>query len=231
MDVEAVSLFTALLSLVALAGAAGLVVVGVVSWRSGGTRLVRLRADLAAASLWLAFAVALSSMLGSLYMSEVAKFTPCVLCWYQRIAMYPLALLLGIAAVRRDRSIRVYGMALAGVGAVISTYHTWLQAFPSSGSSFCTVEAPCTQRHVWELGFVSIPFMALAGFLAILALLGIGLGNRGLPGNDGIDDDVEEADTGATDESRDVVPPSPTPDTAGRPVAGVGAATDQERTS
>src|SRR5690606_37268060 len=115
-------------------------------------------------------------------------------------------------AVRRDRSIRVYGMALAGVGAVISTYHTWLQAFPTSSSSFCTVEAPCTQRHVWELGFVSIPFMALAGFLAILALLGIGLGNRTPPGNDGSADDVEEADDGSTDEPGDLVPTSSSPD-------------------
>lgn len=226
MDVEAVSLFTALLSLVALAGAVALVVIGVVSWRSGGTRLVRLRADLAAASLWLAFAVALTAMLGSLYMSEIAKFTPCVLCWYQRIAMYPLALLLGIAAVRRDRSIRVYGMALAGVGAVISTYHTWLQAFPSSSSSFCTVEAPCTQRHVWELGFVSIPFMALAGFLAILALLGIGLGNQPPAGNDRDDGDVVEADTDAAE--RRAAPPSPS--SSRRPVA-VGVPADQERTS
>lgn len=138
----------------------------------------------------LAWVQALIATCGSLYFSEVMKLTPCVLCWYQRIAMYPLVLLLGLAAARRDRGIRVYGLALAAIGAGIATYHTWLQAFPSSTSSFCTVDAPCTERHVWELGFVSIPFMALAGFLLIIALLWVGLGNRGARGNDLDLDDV-----------------------------------------
>jgi len=169
---------------VALAGVAALAVIGLVSWRSDGSRLVGLRDDLSRVALWLAFAVALTCTLGSLYFSEIAKFTPCKLCWYQRIAMYPLVLLLGIAAARRDRGIRVYVLAQAAIGAGIAAYHSWLQAFPSSSSSFCTVDAPCTERHVWELGFVSIPFMSLAGFLLIIALVWVGLGNRGSVGND-----------------------------------------------
>lgn len=208
MDVETASLFFALLSLVALAGVVALAAIGLVSWRSGGTRLVGLRDDLGRVALWLAFAVALTCTLGSLYFSEIAKFTPCKLCWYQRIAMYPLVLLLGLAAARRDRGIRVYGLALAAIGAGIATYHTWLQAFPSSTSSFCTVEAPCTERHVWELGFVSIPFMALAGFLLIIALLWVGLGNRGAGGNDLDLDDVMIDDERAAEALVGAPPPA-----------------------
>ncbi|MFN8038495.1 MAG: disulfide oxidoreductase [Acidimicrobiales bacterium] len=211
MDVETASLFFALLSLVALAGVVGLAVIGLVSWRSGGTRLVGLRDDLGRVALWLAAAVALTCTLGSLYFSEIAKFTPCKLCWYQRIAMYPLVLLLGIAAVRRDRGIRVYGLALAAIGACVSTYHTWLQAFPTSSSSFCTVDAPCTERHVWELGFVSIPFMALAGFLLIIALLWVGLGNRGAVGNDLDPDDVMNDETSDDEPPADALVGAPAP--------------------
>ncbi|MEZ5142610.1 MAG: disulfide oxidoreductase [Acidimicrobiales bacterium] len=198
METETVSLFFALLSLLALAAAAVLGVVGLVSWRSGGTRGAGLRADVGSVALWLGFAVALTATLGSLYYSEIAKFTPCKLCWYQRIAMYPLVLLLGIAAVRRDRGIRVYALAQAGVGAAIAAYHTYLQAFPDSSSSFCTVDAPCTLRHVWELGFVSIPFMALAGFLLIIALLAVGspIGGRG---NDLAGSDDQYVDVGVDD--------------------------------
>ena len=64
---------------------------------------------------------------GSLYYSEVAHYTPCALCWYQRIAMYPLVLLLGIAAFRRDIGIRLYAIPLAAIGAVISAYHYLLE--------------------------------------------------------------------------------------------------------
>ena len=140
--------------------------------RSPGGGADQLRADLARLALPAAWVVALACMLGSLYYSEVAKFTPCPLCWYQRICMYPLALLLGIAAFRRDRGIRVYALALAGVGAVIASYHAYIQAFPPvGGSSFCTDTAPCTERFVWELGFVSIPFMALCGFSFVIAMM------------------------------------------------------------
>ena len=95
--------------------------------------------------LWIAFLVAATSTAGSLYFSEVADFVPCHLCWYQRIAMYPLSLLLVIAAARRDRAVRWYVGPLAGVGALISTYHYLVEWFPSlEGSSVCAVSVPCT---------------------------------------------------------------------------------------
>jgi hypothetical protein len=58
------------------------------------------------------------------------------------------------------------------VGGLIAAYHSWIQAFPpEGGTSFCTTEAPCTLRYVWELGFISLPFMALSAFVSIIALL------------------------------------------------------------
>jgi len=119
----------------------------------------------------LAWLVALASMLGSLYYSESVGFEPCRLCWYQRIAMYPLAVILGIAALLRDRAVRIYGFALAGIGGAIATYHYLIQLYPNLEAGSCSVTTPCSARYVERFGFVSIPYMALSGFLVILVLL------------------------------------------------------------
>ena len=174
MDVSTMSLFAAILTIIAMAGAVAVAVTVLVTRGddSEDPRSLGLRADLDRVALPLAWLVATATTLGSLYFSEVAHFTPCKLCWYQRIAMYPLVLLLGIAAWRRDRSVRMYVTAQCAVGAVIAAYHSWIQAFPpAAGTAFCTVEAPCTERYVWELGFISLPLMALTAFVTIIALL------------------------------------------------------------
>lgn len=115
-------------------------------------------------------AVAAVSMASSLYYSEIANFTPCELCWFQRIAMYPLAVLLLVTVVTRSRLDSRYIVALAGIGLSISIYHYQLQLFPDQ-AQVCTGQVvSCTVRFVDEFGFVSIPFMAGAGFLTILLL-------------------------------------------------------------
>ena len=114
-------------------------------------------------------AVATASMLGSLYYSQVADFVPCDYCWYQRIAMYPLAFILVIGAIRRDRGAMYTALPLAAIGLGIAIYHYQLQLFPEQSSS-CNLFAPCTQQWVDTWGFISIPFMAGAGFLAIASL-------------------------------------------------------------
>jgi len=114
-------------------------------------------------------AVAAASMLGSLYYSEVAEFVPCDYCWYQRIAMYPLAFILVIGAIRRDRGAMYTALPLATIGFGIAVYHYQLQLFPEQSTS-CSLFAPCTQQWVDTWGFISIPFMAGAGFLAIASL-------------------------------------------------------------
>jgi disulfide bond formation protein DsbB len=108
--------------------------------------------------------------LGSLYFSEVRDFLPCEFCWYQRIAMYPLAVILLIATVRRDRKIIPYALTLSTLGAAISVYHYQLQLFPGQGSS-CGLDASCAYKWIEVFGFVTIPTLALGSFLLISMLL------------------------------------------------------------
>jgi disulfide bond formation protein DsbB len=172
MSVDAASLFFALLALACLAAVVATVVWA--SWRLVGRSdsVSALRRDLGQAAVPLAWLVAAVATFGSLYYSEIADFVPCTLCWYQRICMYPLALVLAVATVRRDRSVRFYAGPLAAVGAVIASYHSWIQAFPpEGGTSFCTLDAPCTERYVWEFGFVSLPLMAFCGFAFIITMM------------------------------------------------------------
>ncbi len=163
--------FFSLLALTALAGAVAVTALMAVARRDPQSSAAAVVADLAPAALPLAAIIASTAMFGSLFFSEVLGYVPCTLCWYQRIAMYPLAPLLGVAAVRRDPSIRPYAWVLASSGAVISLYHYVIQWVPNLEATGCAVDNPCTAVYVREFGFVSIPFMALAGFLAIMALL------------------------------------------------------------
>jgi disulfide bond formation protein DsbB len=123
------------------------------------------------AALWLAFVVALAAMSGSLYFSEVAGFVPCALCWYQRIAMYPLVVILGVAAVRGDAGVRRYAVPVAGIGSLLSLWHIAVERLPGMPSGSCSADVPCNLIYVERFGFVTIPVMALVGFLAILTLL------------------------------------------------------------
>ncbi len=122
----------------------------------------------------IAGAVAAAATLGSLYFSEVADFVPCKLCWYQRIAMYPLAVLLVMAAVRRDRSVLRYVRVIAAAGIAVSAYHTWIQWFPETSNS-CELDNPCTARWVDAFGWMEIPQMAGLSFLLIIVTATIGL--------------------------------------------------------
>jgi disulfide bond formation protein DsbB len=160
------SRFFALLAFIAGAGAL-LIAAGCVAKRGP---LRRFRDELAPLGLPLAWLVAATCMAGSLYYSEVANFAPCHLCWYQRIAMYPLVVIIGIAAVRRDTAVRRYAIPLAALGALVSIYHFQLERFPDQ-ASFCSVDVPCSLPPVEEFGFVTLAFMALCGFAAIIALL------------------------------------------------------------
>ena len=118
-----------------------------------------------------ALAVALIAMSGSLYFSSVLKLPPCMLCWYQRIAMYPLVLVLGVGFFRGDSNVWRFALPLPIVGAVISAYHVALQFQPSLEVVACTTGVPCTARVLVVHGFVSIPVMASAAFLLITTLL------------------------------------------------------------
>lgn len=167
-----VTTFLATLALVAFASVLLTLLVGLLD-RAGlvGGAMDALRAIVGPAALWLAALVALVATTGSLYLSEVAGFVPCALCWYQRIAMYPLVVILGVAAWRNDPGVARYAGPLAGIGALISIYHIGVQRLPGLPSGACSLDTPCSVIYVERFGFVTIPVMALAGFLAILTLV------------------------------------------------------------
>ena len=176
MSVKTLSTFFAVLALLCWAGTIAIVAGAVVRRSSRGRpgRLEPLRDDVGRAALPLAWLVAAVTMAGSLYYSKVQGYVPCELCWYQRICLYPMVVILGIAAWRRDENIRIYAIPVLAISVVISTYHSWIQAYPpDTGTSFCTAAAPCTTRYVWEFGFVSLPFMALSAAVFMITLLAV----------------------------------------------------------
>ena len=118
-----------------------------------------------------AWVVSLVATVGSLYLSDGVGLIPCLLCWYQRIAMYPLAAVLGVAALRNDPSVWRFALPLPIIGFVISAYHVLLQYQPSVEVVACTSGAPCSGRYMMVFGFISIPGLAGAAFLFLVALL------------------------------------------------------------
>lgn len=122
--------------------------------------------------LFAAWIVSLVATAGSLYFSEIAGFIPCTLCWYQRILMYPLPILLGIAFYKNDTSFAIYGMSLASIGLLFSLYHYSLQKVPMMKAlESCNVGVPCSGDYINWLGFITIPFLAGSAFLLILLFL------------------------------------------------------------
>jgi disulfide bond formation protein DsbB len=161
------------LTVLAQAGLLTVVVLAALGRRGAtGQRIQRaLTESLARAALPLAWLVALVATGGSLFLSEIAHFLPCVLCWYQRVAMYPLAVLLGVAVWRRDPGIRPYALVLAGLGLPISAYHYLVEWFPQLEGTACDPTNPCTLVWVRLFGYVSIPLMAGTAFAVIGTLL------------------------------------------------------------
>lgn len=171
MSTETAQLFSGLLTV-----AAGLLGISVLVLRAaaavGDERARQVGTAVTDAGVWLAFLIASGSMLGSLYFSEIADFVPCRLCWFQRIAMYPLVPILFVGALRRDPNVRWYAGPIALVGAGISGYHTLIEWRPALDTGACELTGPsCTFVWFREFGFISLATMALTAFLTILILL------------------------------------------------------------
>jgi disulfide bond formation protein DsbB len=119
-----------------------------------------------------AWLIALSSTLVSLFFSEVMELPPCSLCWYQRICLYPLVLIIGAGIVLRDGKFTRYALPLVVVGLGFAVYHNLLYygVIPETLAP-CKLGVPCSSRQINWLGFIGIPLMALGGFVALLATL------------------------------------------------------------
>ncbi|MGM9986769.1 MAG: disulfide oxidoreductase [Bacillaceae bacterium] len=119
--------------------------------------------------LLFAWIVAFVATTGSLYLSEFMLYEPCKLCWYQRIFMYPLVILIGVAIVKKDTTIAPYIFGLAIPGACISLYHIAIQKIPFlSESHDACGRVPCTIDYLNWFGFITIPMLCLIAFLLII---------------------------------------------------------------
>jgi disulfide bond formation protein DsbB len=121
--------------------------------------------------LYFAWLIAIVAMVGSLYFSEVRAFVPCSLCWYQRILMYPLVILLGIASFRQDKHIIPYVLTLSIFGGLIAGWHILEENLPALELPMCSVGVPCSVKYVNYFGFITIPTMALVAFTLISLIL------------------------------------------------------------
>lgn len=122
--------------------------------------------------LYAAWAVALLATVGSLFFSEVMGLPPCALCWYQRVAMYPLVLIIATGIVARDRRVRAYALPLCLAGLAVSVYHNLLYyGFIPETLTPCSEGASCTEKQIEWFGFITIPLLGLASFVAVALCL------------------------------------------------------------
>lgn len=121
---------------------------------------------------YFAWTIALVSMVGSLFFSEVMNLPPCVLCWYQRIALFPLVLIMGIGIISRDSRMKSYALPLCLVGLATSIYHNlvYYGLIPENLSP-CQEGISCKTSQIELLGFITIPLMALMAFVFIALCL------------------------------------------------------------
>ena len=122
--------------------------------------------------LFFAWVVASISLLTSLFFSDVMEYVPCTLCWYQRIAMYPLVIIFLVGLLTDDKSVLKYSFSFVGLGWALAFYHNLLQfgIIPESASP-CVDGVPCSAKYFELLGFITIPMLSFIAFSIIVVLL------------------------------------------------------------
>jgi disulfide bond formation protein DsbB len=122
--------------------------------------------------VYAAWIIALLATVGSLFFSEVMLLPPCVLCWYQRIAMYPLVVILGVGIILGDRRVKFYALPVCLAGFAVAVYHNLLYygILPESIAP-CTQGVSCTSVQLEWLGLITIPLMSLTAFVLIALCL------------------------------------------------------------
>jgi disulfide bond formation protein DsbB len=168
------------------------------TWRH---RLAPIRERIGGSALVLVTVVALVTVTGSLYLSERAQYDPCRLCWIQRGFMYPLLPVLAVAAWRDAVAVRRFVVPWALLGACVSVWHIYIEINPEAEVA-CDPENPCSLVWIRELGYVTIPVMALSAFALIVTLLA--LATRPDLDDDLVDEDVDDHRDDEDDEDADL---------------------------
>jgi disulfide bond formation protein DsbB len=163
----------AVLAVAGQAIVAALALIGLLALAIVRAPLRGLRAALWGYELWAAFVVAALATGGSLFFSEIAGFVPCDLCWFQRICMYPLSLLTLFAASHGDYKVARYLLPIPVIGACVSIYHLLIENQVIKEPTACVVSAPggCAVKWINEFGYITIPTLALTGFLLLIGFL------------------------------------------------------------
>lgn len=130
-------------------------------------------------AVYLAWLLAILGTFLSLILSNIYHWEICHLCWYQRACLYPLVIILGIACFRKDNAIGIYTLPITIIGFLLSLYQYMEQMIPGFAPiDVCGSGPSCSNIHMQLLGFITLPFISLLGFLVISALLFLGLKNR-----------------------------------------------------
>jgi disulfide bond formation protein DsbB len=119
-----------------------------------------------------AWLIATVAMLGALFMSEIMGFAPCVLCWWQRVFMFPLVLILVLGLFPFDVKVLRYALPLAAIGLLVAGFHVLLTIgiIPETLAP-CRDGIPCKTLQVEWLGFITIPLLSFFAFLVLNLLL------------------------------------------------------------
>ncbi|OGD82950.1 hypothetical protein A2165_03310 [Candidatus Curtissbacteria bacterium RBG_13_40_7] len=124
-------------------------------------------------ALYIAFLQVWIATIGSLYYSEIKHLPPCTLCWYQRILMYPLIIILGVAILRKDKNVVYYVLPFSIIGVIIALYQYLLQMTPlqEPNAIACDALGSCSDIQIIYFGFITIPFLSLAAFVIISVMM------------------------------------------------------------
>lgn len=169
-------IFTSILSVLTLAGLITVLLLLILRFTpiAGNDNKNLLTHFLGEHSLLLTFIVTITGIAGSLFYSNTIGFTPCSLCWWARIFLYPQAVILLIALIKKDTHAHIYCIALSIIGAIITLYHSWIQL--TGNSLFPCATDPsgaggCDVRYFIDYGFVTLPFMGFTAFILIISIL------------------------------------------------------------
>lgn len=148
-----------------------LIIAGIIALFVPRFRESRLFKMIGSKAILIAFLVSLGASLGSFFFSDYIGFAPCLLCWYQRIAIFPQVVLFGVALYKKDDRVMDYSLILLIIGALVAAYHYYGQMFNVNALPCAAEAVSCAKREFIEFGYITIPIMSLTTLLTLIVLM------------------------------------------------------------